>query len=86
MDQSELASSDWFFFWDTVDRSNLTAHDINALLLQSPGTLYYNRRYGAGLANYENSPNALAALGAANTPPTQHAGHISGGSTKVKIG
>ena len=29
---------------------------------------------------------ALNALGAVNTPPVSHAGHISGGSTKVKIG
>ncbi len=56
---AEAASSDVFFYWDSLDEGVNLEADLLALVLQSKGRLFYNRSYGCGLQGYENMPNAL---------------------------
>ncbi len=55
----EAASSDVFFYWDSLEVDVNLEADLLAMVLQAKGRLFYNRSYGCDLQGYENAPNAL---------------------------
>ena len=49
-----------FFYWGLTDLASEVNDDILAGLVQPKRSLFYNRGYGAGLAEYENAPMGLS--------------------------
>ena len=56
----EIASSDLFFFYDTVSIEQGNEADLVTSILQPKKSLFYNRKYGAGISESINYPNAIA--------------------------
>lgn len=52
---------DNFFYWGMDDVSREIAADIYTGIVQPQKAMFYNRQYGAGVMEYENVPNSLAA-------------------------
>jgi hypothetical protein len=71
MTLSEAASSDVFFFHDSMDVSKQIEADLLTGLVQSKRSLFYNRNYGCDIPAMENKPvsmiqQVLGAFGAIN--------------------
>lgn len=69
MTLSEAASSDVFFFHDSMDVSKQIEADLLSGLIQPKRALFYNRNYGCDIPAMENKPvsmiqQVLAAFGA----------------------
>jgi hypothetical protein len=62
MDQSELASSDWFFYWDSIELKRNVDADVLSMLVQPKHALFYNRGYGCGVPAREQQPNTALLL------------------------
>ena len=52
---------DWFFYWGDMPLDDEVAADVQALLMQPQGELYYDRSYGAGVPEIENASSQLMA-------------------------
>ena len=58
--RENLNSFDYFYFYGKPDLENEIASEILALLMQPTRSLFYSRGYNAaGVANFENAPNAI---------------------------
>lgn len=55
----QLASSDFFFYYDDISAQDISEHDMMELILQPKRGLFYFRKFGAGVSDYENFPNAI---------------------------
>lgn len=59
-DVKKLSDIDYFFFYSKNNFEDECAHDLYELLLQPQKSIFYNREFGAGVSESENSPNALS--------------------------
>lgn len=55
----ELASSDYFFYYDKIAVDVQNERELVELLLQPTRSLFYSRTIGGGIHEAENFPNAI---------------------------
>jgi hypothetical protein len=59
MDIKQLASSDYFFYYDKIDYKDMCQHDLMEIAIQPKKSMYFYRDYGAGIKSCENFPVGL---------------------------
>ena len=57
-----MSAAEGFFFWGTLPIQQEVSEDILTGVMQPKRSMYYNRDYGAGLPEYENSPISLVTI------------------------
>lgn len=57
---SEMISSDYFFYYGLVDQRAEISSDITQGVMQPKRSLFYDRSFGAGISEYENTPGGLS--------------------------
>jgi len=60
IDVKTLSSFDNFFFYGKNDLSTELESDLMQTLMQPKRSMLYNRRFGAGISERENYPNAIS--------------------------
>lgn len=51
---------DYFFFYGQVDQRKEIEADLITLVMQDKRSLFYDRSFGAGIGEYENTPGGLS--------------------------
>ena len=58
----EISSSDLFFFYDTIGIEQSNEAELVTAVMQPKKSMFYNRRFGAGVSESTNYPNTIAMI------------------------
>jgi len=57
-----MSAAEGFFYWGTLPVQQEVGEDLLTGLMQSKRSLFYNRDYGAGIPDFENTPISLVTI------------------------